>query len=278
MMNGAGWRSATRCPAGLAVAFLLMCTAAARPSRSAHAQPVQGVAVSTTTDALWLRPGEQLTYSVKYGPLRVGTATLSLTTGDTVRGRPTLHASMRIRGGTLFFKVRDQVDSWFDAATLSSLRFTQHLREGSYHADRVFDIYPSSASYVHVGVDTAESSVSEPLDDASFLYFLRSIPLEPGRSYEFWRYFQPESNPIVIKVLRRERITVPAGTFDAVVVQPMIKTSGLFSKNGRAEVWLNANGSHELLQLKSRLAIGSLDLYLTGIGTVPAVDSTDAGR
>ena len=201
-----------------------------------------------------------------------------LTTGDSLRGRATLHAALRIDGGTFVFRVHDRIDSWFDAATLSSLRFTQHLREGGYHADRVFEIFPDRAIYVHVGVDTAEASVAEPLDDASFLYFLRTISLETGRRYEFWRYFQPESNPIVIRVLRREQLTVPAGTFQAVVLQPTIKASGLFSNHGRAEVWLNAGGAHELLQLKSHLAIGSLDLYLTRIGTVSAAGASAASR
>ena len=106
-------------------------------------------------------------------------------------------------------------------------------------------------------------SVREPLDDASFLYFLRSIPLEVGHTYTFNRYFQPEGNPIIIHVLRRERVTVPAGTFDAIVVQPQITTPGIFSQKGHAEVWLADDSTHMMLMLKSGLSFGSLNLYLT---------------
>jgi hypothetical protein len=63
-------------------------------------------------------------------------------------------------------------------------------------------------------------------------------------------------------VLRRERVKVPAGTFNAIVVQPVIKTKGIFSENGHAEIWLSDDARHIVLQLKSRLSFGSLNLYL----------------
>jgi uncharacterized protein DUF3108 len=213
-------------------------------------------------------PGERLDYTISFGPIHVGTGSMQLTHGDTLRGQPTYHAVFRIQGGTLFFKVADRIESWFTTDSFASLKFTQSLHEGRYHAERNFDIYPSQHVYVPVG-DTARPSVAEPLDDASFLYFVRTLPLVLGATYRFDRYFQVDGNPVVIRVVRRERITVPAGTFDAIVVQPQITTGGIFSKNGRAEVWLRADGAHEVLQMKSHLAFGSINLYLTreGAGT-----------
>ena len=101
-----------------------------------------------------------------------------------------------------------------------------------------------------------------PLDDGSFLYFIRTIPLEIGKEYVFDRYFRPDRNPVRIQVLRREKITVPAGTFDAVVVRPIINARGVFSQNGRAEVWLSDDDKRLMLQMKSHLKFGSLNLYL----------------
>jgi hypothetical protein len=63
-------------------------------------------------------------------------------------------------------------------------------------------------------------------------------------------------------VLRKERIRVPAGTFNAIVIQPVIKTKGIFSENGHAEIWLSDDDRHVMLQLKSRLSFGSLNLFL----------------
>jgi hypothetical protein len=57
-------------------------------------------------------------------------------------------------------------------------------------------------------------------------------------------------------------VTVPAGTFNAIVVQPIIKTKGIFSEKGQAEVWLSDDSVRMLLQVKSKLSFGSLNLFL----------------
>ena len=75
-----------------------------------------------------------------------------------------------------------------------------------------------------------------------------------------------ENNPFdLITVLRKERIKVPAGEFDAFVVKPVIKSNGLFSEKGDAEVWLADDRVHTLLKLKSKLPLGTLYLELRKI-------------
>ena len=39
---------------------------------------------------------------------------------------------------------------------------------------------------------------SDPLDELAFLYFLRTAPLQPGRSYSYSRYFRTGYNPIQV--------------------------------------------------------------------------------
>jgi hypothetical protein len=206
--------------------------------------------------------GERLSYDVSFGRLHVGHGTMLLAGTDTVRGHTAWRAVFTISGGTFFFHVRDSTVSWFDTSALSSLRFVQHIHEGRYHADRDYAIYAERATYARLN-EPEVPSVRMPLDDASFLYFLRSLPLEVGRTYTFRRYFQPEGNPITIHVARRERVTVPAGIFNAIVVQPHFNTGGIFSEKGHAEVWLADDSTHMMLQLKSGLSFGSLNLYLT---------------
>jgi len=62
----------------------------------------------------------------------------------------------------------------------------------------------------------------------------------------------------------------------AFVVQPQIATRGIFSQRGHAEVWLRADGGHEVLQMKSHLAFGSISLYLTHIVSGVATPMYDA--
>jgi hypothetical protein len=208
--------------------------------------------------------GERLQYDVRFGSIRVGNANMEVVGLDNVRGRPAWHTAFWVRGGNFLYRVNDVYESWIDAESLSSLRFVQELEEGGKETVRRFEIYPDRAMFVQTSKQPAkeEKSVSQPLDDGSFLYFIRTIPLEVGQTYDFHRYFRPDRNPVRIRVLRKERVKVPAGTFNAIVIQPVIKTKGIFSENGHAEIWLSDDDRRIMLQLKSKLSFGSLNLYL----------------
>ena len=227
--------------------------------------PAQTVVASTVKRAkVPFGAGERMEYEVRFGSIRVGNAHMEVVALDNLRGRAAWHTAFWVQGGNFLYRVNDVYESWMDAETLSSLRFVQELEEGGKNTERRFEIYPERAVFVQTSKKPLkeEKSVNQPLDDGSFLYFLRTIPLEIGQTYDFDRYFRPDRNPVRIRVLRKERIKVPAGTFNAIVVQPVIKTKGIFSENGHAEVWLTDDDRHIMLQLKSKLSFGSLNLYL----------------
>jgi hypothetical protein len=218
--------------------------------------------------------GEQLHYDVRFGSLKVGNASMRVAGIDTVRGRPAWRVRFALSGGTFFYKVNDVYESWMDIYTLNSLRYVQDTDQGSRERERRYEIHPERAVYNEVAKKNREMpSVSEPLDDGSFMYFIRTVDLEVGKTYEFNRYFKPDRNPVRIRVVRRERVRVPAGTFNAIVIQPIIKTSGIFSEGGQAEIWLSDDDERMMLQLKSRLSFGSLNLYLRSY-RMKSVDST----
>lgn len=207
--------------------------------------------------------GERLTYQAKVNFLNAGTATMSVEGIADVRGRPTYHTIFNVKGKVLFFHVDDHYESWFDTATLVSLRHMQHIDESKYKSDKSYEFYPERQVYVRNGEE--RPSVAQPLDEGSFIYFMRSVPLVVGKTYEFHRYYNAERNPVTITVDRKERITVPAGEFDAIVLKPAIKSKGLFSEAGQAEVWLADDSTRVILRLKSKLPVGTLYLELKQI-------------
>jgi hypothetical protein len=208
--------------------------------------------------------GERMEYEVRFGPLKVGNGHMEVVGIENIRGHDAWHTAFWVQGGTFFYKVNDVYESWIDTATFSSLRFVQQLEEGTSDKERKYDIYPDKDIYyeMHKNPPREHPSAHQPLDDGSFLYFIRTIPLVVGQTYDFNRYFRPDRNPVRVRVLRKERITVPAGTFNAIVVQPVIKTTGIFSENGQALIWLSDDDRKIMLQLKSKLSFGSLNLYL----------------
>lgn len=219
-------------------------------------------------------PGERFVYDVRLGSLKVGDGQLEVRGIEKIRGRDTWHTAFWLKGGTFFYRVNDLFESWIDTETFYSLRFVKQLEEGTADRAQLYEIYPERGVYINQRNDKPTRTlptVKQPLDDGSFLYFVRTLDLTVGETYDFSRYFIPDRNPVTIKVLRRERVSVPAGTFNAIVVQPVIKTRGIFSQDGHAEVWLSDDASRIVLQLKSKLAFGSINLYLTSfaLATTP---------
>jgi hypothetical protein len=204
--------------------------------------------------------GERMEYDIRHKGIHVGTGDMEVLPMDTVRGLDVWHTIFRMSGGFLFYKVNDKYDSWLDAHTLASLRYWQDIDEGSYEPKRHYEIFPEKRQYIENNKEPA-ASVEHPLDDGSFLYYLRTVPLHVGMDTTLNDYFKADKNPIRFKVLRKDTVDVPAGRFPALVVQPIFQ-SKLFSDGGHAEVWLSDDANHIMLQMKSSVRFGSLSLYL----------------
>lgn len=219
-------------------------------------------------DAAVMPIGERLVYDVKFGAIKVGTGAMEVREVDDVRGRDAWHTIFTIKGGVPLYKVDDRMESWIDTASFTSLRFVQESHEGRRHRTKRIELYPERGVYVEEGTAPSDKpTVDQPLDEAAFIYFLRRFPMAVGESYSFDRYFKPDRNPIKLEVLRRERIEVPAGTFETIVVRPIIKAKGIFSENGQAEVWLTDDARHAMVQMKAKLSFGWLTLQLKSVAT-----------
>ena len=65
--------------------------------------------------------------------------------------------------------------------------------------------------------------------------------------------------------LREDTVTVGAGTFTTIVVRPTIKTGGIFSENGEAQVWFTNDDRRLPVLLKTKFSRFSLTLSLTSV-------------
>jgi hypothetical protein len=263
------------------VAFTLALVTSVLTARQARSQGIGTLAASIpAVQPRMLVPfdtGERLTYDVRFGGIKVGTGRMEVVGTQEVRGREAWHTRFTVKGGIPLYRVNDRMESWIDTRTFESLRFVQDLEEGRRDKERFYEIYPENSTYSEKGETENAQSVADPLDDAAFMYFVRTIPLEVGRTYDFNRYFRPDRNPVQIRVLRRETVKVPAGTYRTIVIQPVIKSKGIFSEKGHAEMWLTDDSRRLLVQMKTDLSIGSLSLYLRGYvpGTIAMATGVD---
>lgn len=208
--------------------------------------------------------GEELVFHATFGKFPAGTARMRVQGIDTIRGRPAYHVAFALDGGLPLFRVHDKYESWIDVETLSSLRYTQTISEGRYHRNTTYELYPERAQYQKNSEDP-QPSVSNPLDDGSFIYAVRTDAIRVGETVRNDRYFVPNKNPVVLVGLREDTITVGAGTYAATVIHPSIKANGIFSENGDAEIWFSNDDRRLPLQVKTRFSHFSLTLALQSV-------------
>ena len=94
-----------------------------------------------------------------------------------------------------------------------------------------------------------------------------------GKKYVFDRYFKKDKNPVVIKVVKRERMELPDGSkVQCLVLHPVIETKGLFSKRSDTRIWLTDDERRLPVQIRSKFPFGTITLRLKDM-VVPGSDA-----
>lgn len=208
--------------------------------------------------------GERLEYQGRFGFLRVGTAVLSVDAVEPWRGAPHWKFSFTSNVSVPMYKNRTELSSWTGVNDFISRRFTKDLEENGRRRVEDFRIHPDSG-FFRRGADTATKQTSErPLDDVAFFYWVRTIPLEVGKTYTFANYYRVERNPVTVRVLKRETMEMPDGSkVQTLVLHPIVEEpNGMFSRKSEARLWLTDDARRIPVQIQSRYSFGEIKLVL----------------
>jgi hypothetical protein len=208
--------------------------------------------------------GETLRYEAKLGYFPVGSASVSVNRLVRERGTEAFEFAMTGRGGPPGWRVSYDLTSRVATQRFHSLRFHRRLEQAGKVQEHEYEIVPDSARYRQAGVPGDWVTPPDPLDELAFLYFLRSTPLEVGKSYSLARYFKTGYNPVGVYVSQRESVTLPKGeSVSCLAVQ-------VTSRGTTMRVWFTDDERRLPAQLELPLPFGSVTLQLT--------DSGDAGK
>ena len=208
--------------------------------------------------------GEHLEFDITYGFITAGHATMSVDRLIEFENRPCYKIVTTANSNSFFstfYNVDDRVESIIDAIGLFSWRFEKNLKEGKYRAIRKFsfDQRNHKAEYNN---DT--TTVPPYVQDAlSVFYYMRTQDLKVGESVFVDHYNDGKLYPMEIKVLKKETITVPAGTFECLVIEPLLQSVGVFKHEGKLKVWLTNDRLRLPVLMKSKVLVGSIVAELT---------------
>lgn len=209
--------------------------------------------------------GERLEFSVGYGPLPAGTMSIRVDDLVTYAGTPAYHIVFDAKTNkavSFVYELDSHEESWFDARRFRSVRYLKRAVENEKSVTR--DYRFDHDRNVRITAEGEERPASpHAVDQLAFMYYVRLLPMKPGARFVLKNSADPDDNPVTVRVLKKERVKVPAGTFEAWVLDLDVTTdSGVFKKGGENRIWLMADESKIPVKLSSKIGLGSFQAEL----------------
>lgn len=159
------------------------------------------------------------------------------------------------------YPVNDVIESFMDVDSFYSLQFRKKVSEGGYkdHFTITFDQKKHRAKRKDVFDVETYPRVQDIL---SAFYYVRTLEFEPGDTIPLPYHDNGGNYPILVVVHRYETVEVPAGRFDCIVIEPIIKAEGLFKRKGKMYVWLTNDVRKMPVKMESKIPIGSIQTLL----------------
>ncbi|TFH03046.1 MAG: DUF3108 domain-containing protein [Calditrichales bacterium] len=225
--------------------------------------------------------GEKLTFKVRYGVVRAGTATMSVLKETKVQDHPVYQIQTTAVSDAPFswvFSVNDVVNSFIDREGLFSWRFEKKLREGNYEMDLLVDYSPQDSlarvKYIRYkdDVERLNYDVKAPpfvLDILASFYYIRTRDLNVGDVISITNHDNKKIYDLEVQVYMRETISTAAGKFRCLRVEPLLKGEGIFKQKGRLLVWVTDDEFKIPVQMTSEVVVGHITTELEKIEGIP---------
>jgi len=212
---------------------------------------------------------ERLEYSLSWGIIPVGTAVQEIVEEGGARKLLSLAKSNDWLSS--FYPVEDRTESLLDRNGDPPGRvrsFRMIFKEGTRLRDREinFERTPGRAHF-HDRVTGEQLDIPvEPgtYDMYSSFYHARHQRLEPGKSLLMYVLDCKTYYRIEVRVLKKERIRVPAGEFDTIKIEPVVKPEGIFEGKRGTFIWLSDDSRRIPVKVQTLVRVGKVTAVLTG--------------
>ncbi|POS00956.1 DUF3108 domain-containing protein [Flavobacterium croceum] len=212
--------------------------------------------------------GEWFKFRIHYGLVTAGYATLELKEENKF-GKKVFHAigNGYTTGMTkLFFKVKDNYESYFDKVTGKPYQFVREIDEGGYtkNQEGFFNQDKNTILVKDYKNNTSKTfSTPENIQDiVSTFYYLRNHPnvdkLKVGESIAVDMFFDDETYKFKLKFMGRESIDTKFGEAKALIFRPLVQSGRVFKEEESLTVWISDDDNKIPLRIKASLAVGSL--------------------
>ena len=232
-----------------------------------------GKSIDADVKAFPFSPGEKLTFRVRWAFITAGEAILEVRPFETVNGIRAYHFVLTARTHSvvdLIYKVRDRIEGYTDDKMTHAILYKE-TKEGKTKKKVIvnFDWQKGEAQRFTNGKLAGPIPLMPgAFDLLSIYYAFRTHELRVGM--EFSAPVTDGEKCVMGKgrVIRRDNMKVPIGTYDAFLVEPDLEhIGGVFkrSKDAKIQIWVTADHRKIPVVLKSKVAVGSFVAELVAI-------------
>lgn len=215
------------------------------------------------------KPGEQLSYRLKYGIFTAAIAELNVESTDRkYEGKPAYHIIVDSKtAGTfnVFYKVHNRYESYIDQKSLMPYFYTEDRHEASYkHSDNVTFDHTTNKITANKGVYPFKGKV---FDFVSAYYFARSIDvsrLKIRERFDLQYFLEDGTHTLRITYVGKEKMDCSMGTFNCLKFSPTIIPGRIFKKDSKLYLWITDDKNRIPVKANVGLIVGSVTMDLTG--------------
>lgn len=212
--------------------------------------------------------GERLDYNVGYSFVTAGTGYFQiLPMAANVNNKKCYDVRFRVislESLKWIYKVDDAYRTVIDVESLLPYQFQQRIREGNYKKD-------ASVKFDHYNKKAYEGGKTYNLPQNAFdivaaFYNVRAMDLAKMRNgtiFYMQNYFEGKVHKLGVKIHKRETVSVPAGTFKTIKIEPLVVDGGLFKSDGNIYIWLTDDENKIPVKVSTKILIGDVYAELT---------------
>ncbi len=215
--------------------------------------------------------GEFMNYNISYGFIDAGYAIMELREAK-MNNLDCFHVICK--GGTkgvtnIFYKVKDDYQSYFNKQTGEPVVFIRKIQEGGYskNVQINFDTKMNTALVNDLKNKKIKSLTTEEgvQDMLSVLYHLRRIEtskLKKNDVLEVYMFFDEENYLFKLKLLGREKIKTDVGKVSCLKFRPYVQSGRVFKESESITLWVSDDLNKIPVLMKADLIVGSIKVTL----------------
>tara|TARA_B100001250_G_scaffold76976_1_gene63073 strand:+ start:477 stop:1184 length:708 start_codon:yes stop_codon:yes gene_type:complete len=211
---------------------------------------------------------EELIYLVGFRYFSAGNAYISIN-NDSLNGDSVYLLETFIKTNKFldkFYKIRDKTSILIDPTNYSILKIDKDINEGNYK--QKYSAFNQGDTLLVW--NNSNYKINSPVyDPISFVYYLREKNLLLGDQFTFSSAGPKGIKIVEVNVTQKEHVSVPAGTFECLKIEPRSPiNNALLKNNGEMKVWLSNDKKKIPVKIEMKTNVGNIIMKLDKSRTI----------